>query len=43
MPLGLAITKKIIKRHGGSIEAVNSSEGLKIRIRLPMDPPERDI
>lgn len=41
--LGLAITKKIIERHGGSIKAVNSSEGLKIQIRLPMDLPERDI
>jgi two-component system sensor histidine kinase CpxA len=33
--LGLAITKKIIEKHGGHIEAFNSVEGLEIQIRLP--------
>jgi two-component system sensor histidine kinase CpxA len=33
--LGLAITKKIVEKHGGHIEAFNSMEGLEIRIRLP--------
>jgi signal transduction histidine kinase len=33
--LGLAITKKIIEKHGGQIEAFNSMEGFEIRIRLP--------
>ncbi len=33
--LGLTITKKIIERHGGKIEALNSTVGLEIRIRLP--------
>jgi two-component system sensor histidine kinase CpxA len=33
--LGLAITKKIIEKHGGHIEAFNSMEGLEIRIQLP--------
>jgi two-component system sensor histidine kinase CpxA len=38
--LGLAITKKIIERHAGEIEATNTPEGLKIRIRIPSRPPE---
>jgi signal transduction histidine kinase len=33
--LGLAITKKIIERHKGNIRAENSSDGLKIMVRLP--------
>ena len=39
--LGLTITKKIIERHGGKIEAFNSPGGLEIRIRLPASPPAR--
>ena len=35
--LGLAITKKIITMHGGSIEASNSEDGFTIRMRLPKD------
>ena len=38
--LGLAITKKIIERHGGEIKAANTSEGLKIEIRIPSCPPK---
>jgi len=38
--LDLAITKKIIERHGGNIEAANSVKGLKIQIRLPVVPSE---
>ena len=34
--LGLAITKKIVEKHGGQIEALNSVEGLEIRMRLPI-------
>jgi two-component system sensor histidine kinase CpxA len=33
--LGLTITKKIIERHGGKIDALNSPDGLEIRISLP--------
>lgn len=33
--LGLAISKKIIERHKGNIRAENSSDGLKIMVRLP--------
>ncbi len=35
--LGLAITKKIIERHGGNIKAVNAPEGLQINIQIPKD------
>jgi len=34
--LGLAIAAKIVERHGGTIEALNSEEGLRIEIRLPL-------
>ena len=35
--LGLAITKKIIEKHQGTISAVNTSKGLKIQIELPIN------
>ena len=34
--LGLAIAAKIVERHGGTIEALNSEEGLRVEIRLPV-------
>jgi two-component system sensor histidine kinase CpxA len=34
--LGLAIAKKIIEKHGGSILAVNSEEGLQMNVSLPI-------
>ena len=34
--LGLAIARKIIERHGGTIEAENAPEGLRIQVRLPL-------
>ena len=34
--LGLAIAKKIMEKHGGSIKAGNSEDGLQIEIALPM-------
>lgn len=34
--LGLAIVKKIVEEHGGSVEAVNATEGgASVRVRLP--------
>jgi len=33
--LGLAIAKKTVEAHGGTIEAFNADEGFRIRIRLP--------
>ncbi len=33
--LGLAISKRIVEKHGGRIEAVNSEEGFTVRIHLP--------
>jgi signal transduction histidine kinase len=34
--LGLAISKRIVEKHGGRIEAVNADEGFTVRISLPM-------
>ncbi len=36
--LGLAIVKKIIEEHSGSLSAVNTTEGARIEIRLPLTP-----
>ncbi len=36
--LGLAIVKKIIEEHSGSLSAVNTKEGARIEIRLPLTP-----
>ncbi|MCE7979884.1 MAG: PAS domain S-box protein [Caldilinea sp. CFX5] len=36
--LGLAICRQIIERHGGAIELVDSSQGAKFVIRLPVKP-----
>jgi two-component system sensor histidine kinase CpxA len=36
--LGLAIVRKTIEAHGGTIEACNAEEGFRIRIRLPLKP-----
>jgi signal transduction histidine kinase len=33
--LGLAIAKKTVEAHGGTIEALNAEEGFRIRMRLP--------
>jgi two-component system sensor histidine kinase CpxA len=38
--LGLAITRKTLERQGGSIEAENAPEGLRILIRLPIGGDE---
>ena len=35
--LGLSITRKIIEKHGGSIQASNSAEGFRIEIVFPAD------
>ena len=36
--LGLAIAKKAIEAHGGTIQACNALEGFRIQIRLPLNP-----
>ena len=37
--LGLAIAERIIRLHGGTVEATNASEkGLRVEIRLPVAP-----
>ncbi len=36
LPLVCAITRKVIERHGGTIEVENAPEGLKMQIRLPL-------
>jgi two-component system sensor histidine kinase CpxA len=33
--LGLAIAKKTVEAHGGTIEALNTEEGFRMRMRLP--------
>jgi two-component system sensor histidine kinase CpxA len=38
--LGLAIVRKTIEAHGGTIEACNAEEGFRIRVRLPRNPAE---
>jgi len=38
--LGLAITRKIIEAHGGTIGAQNTGEGFRILVRLPSSPPD---
>jgi len=35
--LGLSIAAKIIQKHGGTIQALNGSNGFEIRINLPME------
>ena len=38
--LGLAIAERIIRLHGGTVEATNASEkGLRVEIRIPVAPP----
>jgi two-component system sensor histidine kinase CpxA len=41
--LGLAIAKKTVEAHGGTIEAGNVDEGFRIRIRLPRKPEEEGV
>jgi signal transduction histidine kinase len=36
--LGLAISKRIVEKHGGQIEAANSELGFTVRISLPTTP-----
>jgi len=36
--LGLAIVKKIVEEHSGSLSAVNTKEGARFEIRLPLIP-----
>jgi signal transduction histidine kinase len=38
--LGLAITKRIVEKHGGRIRAINGAEGFEIQIHLPNRRPE---
>ena len=42
--LGLAITDRVVRLHGGSVHAENRPEGgLVVEIRLPATPAQRDI
>jgi two-component system sensor histidine kinase CpxA len=38
--LGLAIAKKTVEAHGGTIEAFNAEEGFRIRMKLPRNQEE---
>jgi signal transduction histidine kinase len=39
--LGLAIARKIIEAHGGTIGAQNGEDGFRIKTRLPINPAEQ--
>ena len=42
--LGLAITDRVVRLHGGTVHAENRSEGgLVVEIRLPATPAQPDI
>jgi signal transduction histidine kinase len=41
--LGLAIAKKTVEAHGGTIEALNVEDGFRIRMRLPRKQPEEGL
>lgn len=41
--LGLAIVKKIVEEHSGSLSAVNTKEGARIEIRLPLTPLSTEV
>jgi signal transduction histidine kinase len=38
--LGLAIVRKIIEAHGGTIEAYSTEDGFSITVRLPQNPTD---
>jgi two-component system sensor histidine kinase CpxA len=41
--LGLAIAKKTVEAHGGTIEACNAEEGFRIRMKLPRKQAEEGL